>query len=70
MDTLSYKGIKSTRLVLVLVCMLVVTIAYVSMDVTAAQWLDFLKWGVGAYALSEVGAKGASAYKERNNGKV
>ena len=39
-----------------------VTVAYIFADVTAMEWMDFLKWAFGIYAASEIGAKGASAY--------
>lgn len=68
-DNLQYKGIRSTRLQLGVVLGLGVTAAFIWGDpekgVTAAQWIEFIKWDFGIYALSEVGAKGASAYKER-----
>ena len=71
MQTLDYKGIKSTRFLLIAACMVGVTAGWVVNavygigDVTALIWVDVLKWGAGLYMASEIGAKGASAYKER-----
>jgi len=43
-----------------------VTIAFMASKIGSTEWLDFLKWMVGLYAGSEVGAKGASAIGEKN----
>ena len=58
---LEYKGLKSTRVLFGLIGFLSVTSAYIWGDVTSTQWVDFIKWVMGIYAASEVGAKGASA---------
>lgn len=58
---LTYKGWKSTRLQLTFGCVIAVTIAFVAVKISSSEWLDFLKWMVGLYAGSEVGAKGAAA---------
>jgi len=60
---LQYKGLKSTRVVFGLIGFISVTLAYVFSDVTAVQWVDFVKWTMGIYAASEVGAKTAVAIK-------
>lgn len=67
MNTLAYKGWQSTRLQLGIILILMVTLAYLFGDVTSAQWLDFLEWVSVTYGLTEIGVKGAVAYKERGN---
>lgn len=62
---LDYKGWRSTRIQVGAILALSVTAAYLFGDVTAAQWIDFLKWDFGTYALSEVGAKGAVAMRKQ-----
>lgn len=62
---LDYKGLNSTRVKLGVVAALAVTAGWVWGDVSATQWIDFIKWDIGFYMLSEVGAKAATAYKER-----
>lgn len=65
MTALDYKGLLSTRVQLGIVAALGVTAGWIWGDVKAELWVDFLQWDLGAYMLSEVGAKGASAFKER-----
>lgn len=62
---LEYKGLKSTRLQGAIAMVLLSTGGYSFGDVTAQEWLTFLQWVFGTYALSEVGAKSAVAYKEK-----
>lgn len=64
---LSYKGMRSSRVKVGGVGFIAVTLAYSFGDVTAAQYVDFIKWIVGIYAVSEVGTKAAVAHKERGN---
>lgn len=64
MNNLTYKGWEGTRLQLSLVLILMVSAGYIWGDVTAEQWISFLEWISTAYGLTEVGAKGASAYRE------
>lgn len=61
---LAYKGWRGTRLQLAVILILMVTAGYLFGDVTAEQWIDFLKWVSTSYGLTEIGVKGASAYKE------
>lgn len=65
MTPLDYKGWKSTRASGAIALFLTVTAAYIWGDVTADQWLEFLKWDFMIYAGSEVGAKASAAYKEK-----
>ena len=55
--------LKSTRLkggiVIWVVAIILLTVGMIASD----QWIDLTKWIFGTYALSEVGAKSASAYK-------
>ncbi len=64
MNNLDYKGWKSTRLRLVIACIIMATIAVWFGKVTGAEWLSFLQWAIGLYSLSEVGAKGAAAIQK------
>lgn len=67
MVNLDYKGFRSTRIFLTMLCMFMTTLAFYKSAISPTEWLDFLKWIVGIYISSEVGAKGATAYKERKN---
>ena len=62
---LEYKGLNSTRVKLGLAAGLGVTAGWLWGDVTATQWLDFLQWTLISYMGSEVGAKAASAYRDK-----
>ena len=64
---LKRRGWKSTRLWSAGIAGVFATYFYVSVDymVTFAEWADFIWKVVVIFALSEVGAKGAAAYKER-----
>jgi len=64
-ESLRYKGFKSTRLQLLGLLTIMVTIGYTFGNVTSTQWIDFLMWSYGLYAASEVGAKGANAYASK-----
>lgn len=65
-DRLANRGWKGTRILSGTVLCAMVTAGYIWGDVSADQWLNFLMWGFGTYAASEVGAKGAEAYRDRN----
>lgn len=67
MDHLQYKGWKSTRVLLGIILGLMVTGGWMFGDVSAEQWIEFLKWDFGIFALSEIGAKGAVAVRERGH---
>lgn len=65
MQQLDYKGWRGTRLQLLVCLVLMVTAGYIWGDVTAQQWVDFLLYTAGTYGITEVGAKGAAAYRDR-----
>lgn len=62
---LQYKGFKSTRFVLTIMCLIMSTTAFFLGNLAAVAWTDFMVSVLMIYAGSEVGAKGASAYKEK-----
>ena len=62
---LDYKGFTGTRVVLTILCLAISVIMHISGTATSAEVLDFMFKVLTAYGLSEVGAKGATAYKER-----
>ena len=62
---LDYKGFKSTRFVLTLLTLVVSTTAFFLGNLAAVAWTDFMVSVLLTYAGSEVGAKAASAYKEK-----
>ena len=62
---LDYKGFKSTRFVLTLLTLIVSTTAFFLGNLAAVAWIDFMVSVLLTYAGSEVGAKAASAYKEK-----
>ena len=63
MNTLDYKGWKSTRLQSAAILFIAVTVAYIFGSVDSSQWIDFVKWVFGIYAGSEVGHKASAAVK-------
>lgn len=66
MQHLDYKGWKSTRAQSLIVIVVMVTAAFAfTGKVTADQWINLLIWAFGVYGATEVGAKGASAYREK-----
>lgn len=69
MQVLSNRG---TRLKIFTVLSLFVTVCYIWGVVSPNpalpnfdQWFSTIQWGFGIYALSEVGGKGAEAYRDR-----
>ena len=70
MSHLKDKGIRSKRLMLTLFLLLLVTVDYKYGDnnLKPEQWLDFIKWLFGFFALSEVGKAGAESFRDHNKG--
>jgi hypothetical protein len=56
---------KSTRLQWGLVIWIVATVLLYKTLLTSDQWIGMTQWIFSVYAASEVGAKGAKAYKEK-----
>ncbi len=66
MSHLNDKGTKSKRFRVLCILVLIVTLEYkFGSGITAAAWIDFLKWAFGMWALSEVGKATAEAYRDR-----
>jgi len=64
MNNLTYKGIRSTRFMLI---MLIISLGSIFLGlsmITQDNWIDLLKWTFGTYATSEAAAKGAEAYRK------
>ncbi len=66
MDSLDYKGWRGTRAEAAIALSIVSTVAFALSSISADQWLDFLKWIFGTYAVSEVGHKASNAYRSSN----
>lgn len=62
-----YKGMRSTRVKLVLLAFIVASVFVAKGIITGDQWVDVTLGSIIAYALSEVGVKGAHAYKTKGD---
>ena len=60
-----YKGMNSTRVKLVLLAFFTACYFLIFGLIDQSTWLTLTLGSVVAYALSEVGVKGASAYKDK-----
>ena len=60
---LDYKGFAGTRFVLTIICLGIAV--YKSEPSNTSDLFTFMFQIISAYGLTEVGAKGATAYKER-----
>jgi len=60
---LDYKGFTGTRFILTIICLAIAL--YKSESGANAELFTFMFQIISAYGLTEVGAKGATAYKER-----
>ena len=65
MRNLDYKGFVGTRLALIAVSIVATCVALWLGAIEGKDWLDSLKWFVGIYAGSEIGAKGAEAIRDK-----
>ena len=66
MSHIQDKGVKSKRFMTMLLLLLLVTIDYKSgSGMTPSEWLGFIQWLFGLWAVSEVGKSGAEAYRDK-----
>ena len=65
MKNLDYKGFKSTRLIVALVIFAVGTALLGFGKIEGPTWMQLVTWVFGTYAVSEAGAKGAEAMRDR-----
>lgn len=61
-----YKGMNSTRVKLVLLAWLSATILVIGGHITGSEWVTVTLGSIVGYALSEVGVKATSAYRDTN----
>ena len=64
---MTHNTIKSTRFQSMVVLFVTTTVFLNTGSLTGAEWIDMVKWIFGIYAFSEVGAKGAVAYRDRHD---
>lgn len=65
MQSFDYKGMNSTRVKLVVYAWISACLMLLGGLISGAEWVTTTLGSVVAYALSEVGVKGAAAYKDR-----
>ena len=62
---MGHNTLKSTRLQAGIVIWIAASVFLGTHVMNADQWIGLTQWIFGVYAASEVGAKGASAYKDK-----
>ncbi len=67
MNTLDYRGIKSTRFGLMLLLIFLGSLFFSLNLLSQNNWIELIKWIFGIYSSSEGVAKAATAYREKNN---
>ena len=65
MDALEYKGMNSTRVKLVLLAFFVACYFLIFGLIDQSTWLTVTLGSIISYALSEIGIKTATAYRDR-----